>query len=65
MKNVNVPVIASGGMGKLEHIESLINETSIDAIAFSHCLHYNKYSIEEIREFCIKKKFPVRILNKR
>ncbi len=60
MKKVNVPIIASGGMGNLTHIENLIKETSVDAISISHCLHYNKFSVSEVREFCLSKNFPVR-----
>lgn len=60
MKNVSVPVIASGGMGKLDDIDNLISSTSVDAIAFARCLHYNQLTIGQIRDFCISKKHPIR-----
>ena len=60
MKNVSVPVIASGGMGKLNDIDNLISSTSVDAIAFARCLHYNQLTIGQIRDFCISKKHPIR-----
>ena len=59
---VNIPVIASGGMGKLEHLSQLINETGVDAIAIAHALHHNKISINEIRNYCRTNKILIRNL---
>ncbi len=56
-----VPVIASGGMGKLEHIKDLLNETSVDAIAFAHSLHYKKETVFSIKNFIKQLGFEVRI----
>lgn len=61
MKKVKIPVIASGGMGKLDHIYDLVKETDVDAIAIAHCLHYGKYSIADIKKFCIEKNIITRI----
>lgn len=47
---VNVPVIASGGMGKLNHACEIILEGKADAIAMAHVLHYGKISIKEVRQ---------------
>ncbi len=58
----NVPVIASGGMGTLDHIKDLLFETSVDAIAFAHVLHYKKETITSIKTFIKKLGFDVRIL---
>ena len=49
IKKVKIPVIASGGMGKLEHISELVKDTDVDAIAIAHCLHYGKFSIKDIK----------------
>ena len=61
MKKVKIPVIASGGMGKLDHIYDLVKETDVDAIAIAHCLHYEKFSIAEIKKFCMEKSIITRI----
>lgn len=61
MKKVKIPVIASGGMGKLEHIYDLVKETDVDAIAIAHCLHYRKFSIADIKKFCAEKSITTRI----
>ena len=57
---VTVPVIASGGMGRLEDINPVIQKGHADAVAMAHVLHYNQLSISEIRDHCILKKIPVR-----
>ncbi|HBR59321.1 MAG TPA: imidazole glycerol phosphate synthase subunit HisF, partial [Deltaproteobacteria bacterium] len=50
---VTVPVIASGGMGRLEDINPVIQKGHADAVAMAHVLHYNQLSISEIRDHCI------------
>ena len=57
---VNIPVIASGGMGKLDDIPSVVEEGKADAIAMAYVLHYEKYSVSEVRQYCIDKNIPVR-----
>ncbi len=57
---VTIPVIASGGMGELEDIDSVIQKGHADAVAMAHVLHYNQLSISAIRDHCISKKLPVR-----
>ncbi len=55
-----VPVIASGGIGKLDHISDAIIKGGVDAVAMADILHYKKYNVEEIRKFVKKKGFNVR-----
>jgi imidazole glycerol-phosphate synthase subunit HisF len=57
---VSIPVIASGGMGRLEDIKPAIRDGSADAIAMAHVLHYDQLTINDARKFCIKNDFPVR-----
>lgn len=61
IKKVKIPVVASGGMGKLEHIYNLVKETEVDAIAIANCLHYNHYSVDQIKKFCKEKNISVRL----
>jgi cyclase len=58
---INIPVIASGGMGSLDHFEKVINYSKCDAISIANMLHYNKITIKNIREFGKKKKINLRI----
>ncbi len=46
---VTVPVIASGGMGKPEHLVDVVRTANADAVAMADILHYNRSSISEIR----------------
>ena len=46
---VPVPVIASGGMGSLEDLKRVIQEGKADAVAMADVLHYNRFSLQEIR----------------
>jgi len=46
---VSVPVIASGGMGKIEDFLNVVNHGKADAVAMADVLHYNRLSISEIR----------------
>ena len=55
----SVPVIASGGMGMLEHAVDAF-KSNCDAIAIASILHYQHHTIQEIRDFCIKKNFYLR-----
>ena len=46
---VNVPVIASGGMGKPEDLLSVVIKGGADAVAMADILHYHRLGIGEIR----------------
>lgn len=57
---VSIPVIASGGMGKLEDLGHVVNEGHADAVAMAHVLHYDHLTIGAVREYCIQQSIPVR-----
>ena len=46
---VNIPVIASGGMGNVEHLRDAVQLGGADAIAMADILHYDRLTIHEIR----------------
>ena len=58
--SVRIPVVASGGMGRLEDLSSVINEGQADAVAIAHVLHYKKYTVGEIRKYCLDQGISVR-----
>ena len=45
----NLPVIASGGFGKLKDIKEALIDSKVDAIAIADAIHYNKFNIRDIR----------------
>lgn len=57
---VNIPVIASGGIGKIEHLNAAIEQGKADAVAMASVLHYNNMTIEEIRHSLIQSNVLVR-----
>jgi cyclase len=57
---VPVPVIASGGMGSLEHFVAAAQQGSADAVAMADVLHYKRVSIVDIRAAAIAAGLPVR-----
>jgi len=57
---VSIPVIASGGMGKLNDLDAAIQQGNADAIAMAHVLHYNHLSINDVRKHCQNQAIPVR-----
>jgi cyclase len=61
-KAVNIPVVASGGMGTLEHLSSVVLEGCADAVAMADILHYNRVGFKEIRNFALQNNIQVRRL---
>lgn len=57
---VNIPVIASGGMGSLDHLDDLFLNGNADAVAMADILHYKRKTLVEIRDYTIGKGLPVR-----
>ena len=53
MSIVSVPVIISGGMGKLEHLSELFQVTDVNAVSCAHVLHYDELTISEIKSFLL------------
>ena len=57
---VNVPVIASGGMGKFEDLLTVVNEGGADAVAMADILHYKRTQVSDIRAFAAEAGLGVR-----
>lgn len=57
---VSVPVIASGGMGKVEHMVDAAKLGKADAIAMADVLHYNRMTIDDVRNAALAAELPVR-----
>ena len=59
--SVNIPVIASGGVGNLDHLVEGIKNGKANAVLAASIFHYGKYSIKEAKEYLDLKGIPVRI----
>jgi len=58
---VNIPVIASGGVGNLEHLVEGIKLGNASAVLAASIFHYGKFSLREAKEYLDSKGIPVRI----
>lgn len=58
---VSLPIIASGGAGKLEHLYEAIVEGHADAVLIASIAHYGTYTIKEMKEYLANKGIPVRL----
>lgn len=57
---VTIPVIASGGAGKLNDIHDLIVKCNPGGVAIASLIHYNLFSVAEIKKELINNNFQVR-----
>jgi len=58
---LNIPVIASGGVGSLDHLAEGITKGKANAVLAASIFHYGKYSIKQAKEYLDSKGIPVRI----
>ena len=58
--SVNIPVIASGGVGSLDHLVEGIN-AGASAVLAASIFHYGTYSVKEAKQYLASKDIPVRI----
>ncbi len=57
---VNIPVIASGGAGKLEHFRDAITMGKADAVLAASLFHFRELTVKEVKEYLIACGIPVR-----
>jgi imidazole glycerol-phosphate synthase subunit HisF len=60
-ESVSVPVIASGGVGTLDHLVEGILTGKADAVLAASIFHYREYSVKQAKEYLKKKGIPVRM----
>ncbi len=58
---VNIPTIASGGVGNLDHLVEGIKLGKANAVLAASIFHYGRYSIKEAKEYLMSKNVPIRI----
>ena len=58
---VRIPVIASGGGGTPEHLYEVLTDGGADAALIASMLHYNEYTIREIKEYLHEKGIKIRM----
>ena len=59
-KLVNIPVIASGGAGKMQHFEDIFTETKATGALAASIFHFNEIEIPELKNYLKSKNLPIR-----
>lgn len=61
-QSVSVPVIASGGYGKAEHLKDVVQQGGANAVAIADALHYQRTNITDIRRQALEAGLALRTL---
>jgi imidazole glycerol-phosphate synthase subunit HisF len=60
-KHVNIPVIASGGAGTMQHFLECFNSANVDACLAASLFHFGEIKIKELKNYLQQNKIHVRI----
>lgn len=58
---INIPIIASGGVGQIEHFYEGVVFGKADALLAASVFHFNEFSIMDVKNYLYKKNIEVRI----
>ena len=58
---VSVPVIASGGAGKLEHFYEVLTDGGADAVLAASVFHYGTFTVKTVKEYLRQRGVEVRL----
>jgi cyclase len=58
---VGIPVIASGGVGTLQHLADGVTEGRADAVLAASIFHYGEYTVRQAKEFMRSRGIEVRL----
>jgi len=58
---VNIPIIASGGAGKLEHFYDVFNDAHVDAALAASLFHFGEMEIKDLKRYLSKRGVPIRL----
>jgi len=58
---VEVPIIASGGVGILQHLVDGVKDGGADAVLAASIFHYGEFTIQEAKQYMVKNNIEVRL----
>ncbi len=58
---VPIPVIASGGVGNLQHLVDGVNQGGADAVLAASIFHFAEYSVGEAKQYMAERGIEVRL----
>jgi len=59
--SVSIPVIASGGCGKPEHMSEIFKKSDVDAALAASIFHYDRHGVQKVKQYLKDNKIPVRL----
>ena len=62
-EKVNIPVIASGGAGTLDHFREAVEEGMADAVLAASIFHFGTYNIRDVKDYLDSCGVPIRPIN--
>jgi imidazole glycerol-phosphate synthase subunit HisF len=60
-ERVGVPVVASGGAGRLEHMVEVLERGRADAVLAASIFHFGEYTVGDVKQFLVQHGIPVRL----
>ncbi|HNQ72105.1 MAG TPA: imidazole glycerol phosphate synthase subunit HisF [Verrucomicrobiota bacterium] len=60
-ESVGVPVVASGGAGKLEHLAEVLLAGKADAVLAASIFHFGTYTVGDVKRYLAARQIPVRL----
>ena len=60
-ENVGIPVVASGGAGKLEHMAQVLLDGKADAVLAASIFHFGEYTVADVKQYLAEQSIPVRL----
>ncbi len=61
-ESVPVPVVASGGAGKLEHLAEVLDAGRADAVLAASIFHFGQYTVGDVKRYLAGRGVPVRLV---
>ena len=58
---VNIPVIASGGCGRLSHLYDVIESGGVSAVLAASIFHYGTFTVPQVKEYLERKSIDIRV----
>lgn len=59
--SVNVPVIASGGVGNLQHLADGVLQGGVDAVLAASIFHFGEYTVGQAKQFMAQQGIEMRL----
>jgi cyclase len=61
-EEVGVPVVASGGAGKLEHMAAVLLDGKADAVLAASIFHFGDYTVGDVKRYLAERQIAVRLV---